>query len=302
MDVHFGSAYHPAKSVHRPLPLGSGAERANCGTPPAGRFCSACGEQLEGRDDLSLRRFAAESAEVLTNADSTVIRTFRALIFGPGLLTVEYFAGRRRSYLRPLQVFLFANVFFFFAQSHLGFNILSTPLRTHTSMGVYGGLARRMVERAVAADRLSAAEYELVFDTTLDGLARTLVILFVPLLAVAVGVLYARGRRYFVEHLVFAMHAMAFLLIFIPPVVWILIQGLKVAFRFGTDEATLGTIFDLNPLLFLGWATYLFFALGRVYREQWWATALKTTALMIVFIPMLQVYRFALFLITYYTI
>ncbi len=204
--------------------------------------------------------------------------------------------------MRPLQVFLFANVFFFFAQSHLGFNVLSTPLRTQTSMGVYDGLARRMVERAVAAGRLSAAEYELVVDTTLDGLARTLVILLVPLLAVAVGMLYVRGRRYFVEHLVFAMHATAFLLVFIPPVVWILIQGLKVAFRFGTDEATLRAIFDVNPLLFLGWATYLFLALGRVYREQWWTTALKTTALMIVFIPMLQVYRFALFLITYYTI
>ncbi len=75
--------------MHRPLPLGSGAECANCGTSPAGRFCSACGEQLEGRDNLSLRRFAAEAAEVLTDVDSTFVRTFRALIFRPGLLTVE---------------------------------------------------------------------------------------------------------------------------------------------------------------------------------------------------------------------
>jgi len=46
------------------------------------------------------------------------VRTFVTLVAHPGLLTREYVCGRRRRYLRPLQVFLMCNALFFFVQPH----------------------------------------------------------------------------------------------------------------------------------------------------------------------------------------
>src|SRR5438067_10513117 len=79
----------------------------NCGEALVGDYCHRCGEKhLEGRD-LSVRHFLHEAAQELTSVEhSKLFHTLLALLVRPGLLTNEWIAGRRKRYLKPLNLCL----------------------------------------------------------------------------------------------------------------------------------------------------------------------------------------------------
>ena len=77
----------------------------NCGTLAGGAFCPACGQ--ETRIALpTARQFLKDAAGRYVALDGRTWRTLHALLFRPGFLTREYFAGRRRRYIRPSRLFL----------------------------------------------------------------------------------------------------------------------------------------------------------------------------------------------------
>ncbi len=84
----------------------------NCGVPLAGKYCAACGQ----RDDPHVHRlghFLSEAFEGLTHADSRLWRTLWPLLARPGLLTREFFAGRRQRYLPPFRLYIVVSLLFF---------------------------------------------------------------------------------------------------------------------------------------------------------------------------------------------
>lgn len=269
---------------------------ASCGWSFEGRFCPRCGERRLGRADYSLRGFAAEALSTLTNLDGTASRSFAALVARPGLLTREYLAGRRTRYLRPLQLFVFCNVLFFFVQPRTGFNTLTTPLRVHLYLLPYSPLARDIVQRAVAARGVSARDYELLFNATIDTQARTLVLAMAPLLALLLQALHR--RRYFVEHLVMSVHFYAFFLLLLPGVfaaVWLAGTGLR---TLGMNPAWLWSDVFLTVLLLVCCGVYLFAAMRHVYGQGRLRTALKAVVLSVGILAVIQAYRFVLFFTT----
>jgi hypothetical protein len=84
----------------------------NCGAPLAGEFCASCG-QKRPHTDLSLREFLRETTEELTHWEGKVPRTLKTLLTRPGLLTIDFLAGRRARWLAPLRVYLICSVAFF---------------------------------------------------------------------------------------------------------------------------------------------------------------------------------------------
>jgi hypothetical protein len=84
----------------------------NCGAPTAGAFCPRCGQETNLRLP-TLREFLREAAGRYVAFDGRFWRTLIALAFRPGRLTREYFAGRRRRYIRPARLYLFATLVFF---------------------------------------------------------------------------------------------------------------------------------------------------------------------------------------------
>lgn len=84
----------------------------NCGAAAPGAFCPACGQETT----LALptaRQFLKEAAGRYVALDGRSWRTLAALLSRPGFLTREYFAGRRRRYIRPARLFLVASVLLF---------------------------------------------------------------------------------------------------------------------------------------------------------------------------------------------
>jgi hypothetical protein len=77
----------------------------NCGAHATGHFCPNCGQETR----VALPTFAAfmrEAAGRYVAMDGRLWRTLAALILRPGYLTKEYFAGRRKRYIRPARLFL----------------------------------------------------------------------------------------------------------------------------------------------------------------------------------------------------
>ncbi len=77
----------------------------NCGAATHGHYCANCGQEtaitLPG-----FRAFMRDAAGRYVALDGRLWRTLFALIARPGFLTLEYFAGRRRRYIRPARLFL----------------------------------------------------------------------------------------------------------------------------------------------------------------------------------------------------
>ncbi|HJQ34675.1 MAG TPA: DUF3667 domain-containing protein [Pyrinomonadaceae bacterium] len=271
-----------------------------CGQIIPERFCTACGEKRVEERDYSLRHFLGEALNVFANFESPLPRSFYALVRRPGLLTAEYLAGRRKRYLKPLQLFVLCNVIFFFAQPLTGFNTLTTPLRVHLTGMPYKQSARRMVSEVLERRQVTFEEYAERFDATIQNQAKTLVILMVPMFAAALLPLYWRRRRFFVEHLVFATHFYSAFLLFLLVLNFLTASTFRAAYRFGVLWSV---NFDLlvTSIFLVACGAYIFAAQRRVYPQGRAATLLKCLALVAAVAVITQTYRFALFFTAFYT-
>ena len=84
----------------------------NCGAEAPGAYCPHCGQETALRLP-TLREFLREAAGRYVAIDGRFWRTVTALVSRPGFLTREYLAGRRRRYIRPARIYLFATLIFF---------------------------------------------------------------------------------------------------------------------------------------------------------------------------------------------
>jgi len=103
-----------------------------CGHPASeeDQFCSACGEKLRVEKNYSIWRFSLQALGGLFRVDNKSLRSLKTLILQPGKLSEDFFRGKRKPYLRPLQLFIFANLIFFL----LPLDTLNYPLWTHVKV------------------------------------------------------------------------------------------------------------------------------------------------------------------------
>jgi len=271
----------------------------SCGAAVSTPYCGACGERRLAARDLRVPALLGQIVESITNVDGRVFRTFKALVLRPGELTLAYAEGRRKQYLLPFQVFLIANVAFFFSQSLLGFHMLSNTFSSHVGDQVYKQRALAIATKRLAQAGVSREAYEPVFDAAIDVNAKALVVLLVPGCALFAWLSSLGRARPGGVHWVFALHFIAFWLLlfgaFLPPVGFTLDAALALA---RLPHAWLDAI--ASWLFFAVSAVWVYHAFGRVYGGG--VTRRVLGAAFIAFlIPALRVYRLAVFLITLYT-
>lgn len=102
----------PQPSASPPLPTARRCE--NCGAELHGEHCYACGQPTKGL----VRHFSSimgDFADTVFNVDGRIFRTLGPLLFKPGFLSLEYFAGRRVRYVSPVRLFVFTCLIAFLA-------------------------------------------------------------------------------------------------------------------------------------------------------------------------------------------
>lgn len=84
----------------------------NCGALAEVSYCPVCGQETK-IEMPTVGHFVAEFAEQTFALQGQLWRTLNSLLFKPGQLTLEYVAGRRQRYVRPLRLYLALSILFF---------------------------------------------------------------------------------------------------------------------------------------------------------------------------------------------
>lgn len=165
-----------------------------------------------------------------------------ALLFKPGYLTAEFLAGRRMRYLPPLRLYLVLSVLFFLLGGVLDRHAGIWVINVKTAKGIKlepapkaaarpGESAQKVGEEACAQMKYSGpgsswllpAFHNACEKMVADGgrgiqevfthnIPRAIFVA-VPILGLVMVPLYRRPRRYYVEHVLFFLHAHAFLFV-----------------------------------------------------------------------------------------
>ncbi len=229
---------------------------------PIAAYCAACGERQPSHADYSARAVALEVGSEFLSVDGRFWRSIVALLSKPGLLTKEYFSGRRGRYMRPFSLFILLNVAFFFVQPYTGLLRYS-----YQEYGTDGQRARAEAKRAELS--LNSAHFEQRFDDTIQDQKKSLLLVAIPAFALSLMALYVRSGRVYVEHLVFAVHSYAFMVFYLTAMgtVWFSLINLSYRHLPWTRPFILPLTGERGAILVLGagmlW--YLTVALRRFY-------------------------------------
>ncbi|PWK19013.1 DUF3667 domain-containing protein [Xanthomarina spongicola] len=240
----------------------------NCSVQLVGKFCHNCGEKVVEKTDFSLKTLLHQFVDGVFNIDSKVYKTFIHLLFKPGILTIRYIEGIRKPFMKPIQVFLIANVLFFLLLTQA--DILRIPAKYYFNSGKNLNIEKKMVATG-------STETELVqsYDRVSTNISKSAVVLIVPVLAIAFWVLFYQTRFLFGMHLIFAMHYLSFF--FLSCLLAISVH------KFG-NRAVQAFIILTNFI-------YLFFAIKEVYKSRYIIAFLKTIAILLIFVVITGLYR-----------
>lgn len=267
----------------------------SCGARLLGPWCHVCGEHRRAPGDLALRAFARDAIASVFDADSRLWRSLRTLVVDPGRLTLDWAAGRRRPWIAPFRLFLLINVFYFLSQSLTGFNTFTTPLEVHIGGLPHSGLARTLVRERMADTEEDYNLFRARFDAAAETQAKTLVISIVPFFAVLVALLEWRRRRPFTVHLVFALHAVAFLM---------LMAGLLDPVMVGIERAVPALMGEREISVLYGvlMTANLFLAFRTVGGTGLPSTAVRALLGTVALVMLLYMYRLFLFFTVFHTV
>jgi hypothetical protein len=267
----------------------------NCGAALVGDYCHGCGEKRPEARDLSVRHFLRETAAELTSLDSKLYHTLRSLLFRPGLLTLEWVAGRRGRYLKPLNLVLalFALQIFVYTASKAAsmFNVAMIVENERQLAEQWhlpnGGFYDKLFGNASKRKGESVGS---LYESVNEKWQRNVSLLQpaqIFVLAVLLQILYFLSRRYFVEHLVFSMHFLAFTSL-TTTLMWPVYYFIGIApTRYNMAIAVSKFVLDI---------VYMFVALRAVYRGSHAFAVVRAFVLFVgYFLTYIFIYMVALF-------
>jgi len=289
-----------------PTADGSPEPCLSCGEQAMNAYCAVCGERRRAEADYSLRRFIAHAIQMVTNLDSTAGRSFACLFLWPGHLTAEHFVGRRRPYLNPLKLFLISNVFFF-AIISIGSSgggpfttTLSDQLRHHPYSSALHGVSTGagVTFGELLDDPLAFRSYAQTYNTMTHMLAKSLVIVMVPIWALLSWLLYGRSARFYAQHLVFSLHVWGYILLLVCLVGLAMSSVQMFAAHLGARFGWQLWDLVLSLLLVSMLVVYLSEAGQRAFGQRLRWTVPKAVILSLSLLPIIWLYRLILFFAT----
>jgi hypothetical protein len=256
-----------------------------------GPYCSQCGEKKFTAKDYSLPHLAEETLGVFTHLDSKFLRTLRVLLTKPGELSNAFFHGGRSRYTKPLTLFVIINVIFFIVQPHT--NLFSDKYPQYMTNPRYVAAVRSHLEQTGTPEG-----YQARFDASLQNQKKSLLIVSVPLLAVAMSLLLIGTHRAYVEHLVFSVQVYAFLLLYLLVLIFAAFLPLSVLLRKTGSLSALKLIggeLTLGILLVAGVIIYTYSGLRRAYGLTRFRAVVTGVALSLTVLYLTGVYHHILF-------
>jgi hypothetical protein len=252
----------PAIEISESIPTPEQTLCPNCGDQYTGKYCSSCGQKRVDKHEFSLRHFFGHLVHEITHLDSNkILRTLRALVLKPGLLTKEYLAGRKGQYINPIRVYLSVSaIYFLFAWG---------ALATAGGGGVQDMQSRPFFTRLAQQKGVDASALALKVQDKAGKYSAILRFASVLLSGLFLMLLYRGTERYYVEHLIFSLHFYAF----------DFLAKCVVAILYLTSDYSGALTYLISRSGYYVVAfIYLYFALLRVYEQSRVKTAFKAVA------------------------
>jgi spore maturation protein SpmB len=272
----------------------------SCGTHNMAQFCSQCGEKRTSVHDFSVGHYAGEVFETLTHFDSKILATVWRLIRRPGLLSTDYFAGRRIRNVSPLRLFLLLSVVYFLSNTVFPYNAFTTPLSVQLQMNdYYPAYAASRVDQMMQEKNLTFAAMEQRYNEETAVLSKTMVFTLIPVFALLFYAFLFRKKSHVAEHLVVATHFWSFALlligVFIPGLLWVLVRS-GGALGIPAEQLSADSIPTVIIQTVCG--TYLYCMFRQFYQVTRWYGAVLAAVIAWSFFHLVWVFRFLLFLVT----
>jgi len=249
------------------------------------------------RHSLTLTHFLQHNLlHEFSHVDGKIFSTFRYLLFRPGFLTVEYFAGRRRRYINPVRLLLTCLVILallpapgsmIMSIGKVRLNLLppGSPSAdnikaTVDKLDMFGILGQLMAHEAQHKDLQAKASVE-KFNHELKTYVTALSFSIVILLAIFLALLYHRARPLFVEHLVFSLHLASFVVLFsaVPGPVFSGLVKLSHGTAMNAIAGALAFMLIATQVIYLYKAMLRFYWPDAKAKAHWWSMPRWTTTL-----------------------
>ncbi|TAE28205.1 MAG: DUF3667 domain-containing protein [Candidatus Kapaibacterium sp.] len=177
----------------------------NCGTSlqQDWNFCSQCGQERTVAQELTLGNFVRSTIPDILNIDGKFFHTVQLLLTKPGFLTLEYLQAKKASYTLPTQLYFVIAAAFFVVSINLDF---STDVLYQQAPQLAELITQKAQENNLPIEIIKQR-----VDNTLENFIPIYTFFMVIMFAACLKVLYPHW--YYVEHLVFSLHFIAYFLI-----------------------------------------------------------------------------------------
>ncbi len=254
----------------------------NCNSELVGLYCSECGQK--NSQLLSIKETLKEFTDNVFSFDTRFFITLKYLITKPGLLTMEYWLGRRTKYLPPLRLYLVMSLMYFFISSIInpGTDIslyksdfqekpfqLDLDKPTPAIVAPFVDFFKENFNKGVVvAEKKELTEHDLVWSNM-----PTAMFILMPFMAFCVYLLNKKKKQLYSYHLISVLHFHSFIF-----------------FIFTLEDI----VPNFNPAFFLYLPLidifiklyslyYIFFMFKNIYQDSWIWNSLKLTTLSVLY-------------------
>ncbi|RIW15634.1 DUF3667 domain-containing protein [Algoriphagus lacus] len=272
----------------------------HCENTFQGKFCNHCGEKVLEKQDQTFKNYLLNLLNAYTFVDGKFFNSIWTLLRKPGKLTSDISDGITVPYMQPISFFFLANFIYFFFPVIQTFN---TNLFNQLNSMPYSGFAREKVNEFLINNDINLTEFSTVYDLNSTGNSKLLLFLFVLYLLPFIILTNFSKQVTFVKYFQLSLEFVTFILI-VPTVgISLLTAGLgKILQAINSDWNV--EVGDAYYSLFLAFIILCFFvpAIRRVVGFSWWRSILGGFLLVSSLIVVITIYRFTLFIATFYSL
>ena len=234
------------------------------------------------REQYSVRHLLGELLGNLLQWDGKLLPTLTLALRKPGELSAHYMAGIKARYTSPVTLLLLVFFVFFLSPALTDFTL---PLDNHLRWGQwYAGAAEPYLQQ-LAAERGGMAVIAERYGSLQADIAKTLVLLHVPLFAFGLYLLHWRRRFYYVEHLVVASHTVATIMLGVLLVCLLVLLPVDTFYHWHGQTEVPTSVKAIIMAVFLKWPLLLLLllVLKNAYRQNWWLALSKLPLALLAF-------------------
>ncbi|HET6993829.1 MAG TPA: DUF3667 domain-containing protein [Chitinophagaceae bacterium] len=173
----------------------------NCNQSFTGKYCNHCGEKVYSEKDKSVWHFFEEGLHFITHFEGTFFNTLKKIFTRPGQLSVDYCNGKRKTYFKPLSLFLLLVVLYLLFPFFEGLNM---KLYYHTHQAFYGKYAMQKATAVMSETKWTDQQLTAAFHQKSEKVSKFLLLILLPLTALFFWALTYRKRKYFFDQMVFS--------------------------------------------------------------------------------------------------